>query len=498
MCKFFAFIILFCLLSSFNIAQQNTGKISSQIMAVIDTIKITAEEFKKSYEFGPAFVKREKNSKLKYLNYMINEKLLALDGYSRNIDRSDRAASMLKEFQADIACEELFKKDILENIQINDSEIDTVVNKKQLEIELKWLFSNSKKEIFDFKKKINSGTSFDSLFNLQINDSIFVNDRSLKTNFYQLEKKNPQLAGIIDSLKAGEISPPIHVNDGWYIIKLENIRRNLITTESELENLRSESITALKKNKMDSLSEVYVNKIMETNAPVIAKNTFEILRSYLGEYFLQKEKYETWNLPEKLKSALEKAEKKNYNNLRLVELKEGSSFSLKDFLVWFWNRSEYIKFDESNLTEFSFSLKQLIWRMVRDKLLTDIAYKRGFNKTEEFKKQTNWWRDKIVYSMVKNEIKNSILLDNKEIKIDSSNAEKINEKLSDEFSKKMLHKILQLKQKYSVKIYKDTLEQIAVSDENDPHAIEIYYAKSGGLIPRTPYPIIDHDWINWE
>lgn len=498
MCKFFAFIILFCLLSSFNIAQQNTGKISSQIMAVIDTIKITAEEFVKSYEFGPAFVKRAKNSKKKYLNYMINEKLLALDGYSRNIDTTERAASMLNEFQADIATEELFKKDILENIQVKDSDIDTIISKKQLEIELKWLYSNSKSEIFDFEKKINSGTSFDSLFNLQINDSVFVNDRSLKTNFYQLEKKNPQLAWIVDSLKANETSVPIHVNDGWYIVKLENIWKNLITTESELEKLRNESIDAVKKSKMDSLSEKYVNKVMETNSPVIVKNTFEILRSYLGEYFIQKNKYKSWTLSEKLKAALEKADKKDYNNLKLVELEGGDSFSLKDFLVWFWNRSEYIKFDESNLTDFSFSLKQLIWRMVRDKLLTKIAYDRGFNKTEEFKKQSKWWRDKIVYSSVKNEMKNSVLMNNNEIKIDSTNSKKINEKLNDEFTKRMLHKILQLKQKYSIKIYEDRLDKIVVSDEADPHAIEVYYAKRGGLIPRTPYPIIDYDWINWE
>ena len=65
--------------------EYQNSKIKNEIVAEVGPFKITAEEFLYSYEFGPAFPKRKDNSKQTYLNYIINEKLLALDGYEKGI-----------------------------------------------------------------------------------------------------------------------------------------------------------------------------------------------------------------------------------------------------------------------------------------------------------------------------------------------------------------------------------------------------------------------------
>jgi len=115
-----------------------------EIVASIGPTNITAEEFHYSYEFGPAFIKRKIDSKIRHLNYMINEKLLALDGYSRNINRNDEVASIIKDFENDLATEEMFKEDILKNVEISEEEIDTVVTQKQLELDIRWLYAQNK------------------------------------------------------------------------------------------------------------------------------------------------------------------------------------------------------------------------------------------------------------------------------------------------------------------------------------------------------------------
>ena len=74
----------------------NLEKIKNEIVASVGPINITADEFYYSYEFGPAFVKRGKDSKERYLKYMINEKLLALDGYSRGIDKKEEVNDYVK------------------------------------------------------------------------------------------------------------------------------------------------------------------------------------------------------------------------------------------------------------------------------------------------------------------------------------------------------------------------------------------------------------------
>ena len=432
---------------------------------------------------------------------MINEKLMALDGYARGIDTSETVVDLTQEYKNDLAAEEMFKVDILNKIEITTEEIDTAISKKQIELKIKWLYADSKNKVNNFLEKLREGISYDSLFTIQISDSVKLDERSMNIDRFKLEQQNPLLAKIVDSLKAGEVSIPIHVDDGWYIVKLENMIENKITSETEYEKLKQESVNALKKIKLDKLSDEYVTELMLSENPIIKRNSFNLLRSYLGSYVLPSSKYNGWNLSKKLNEALiniNSSNENNYGNEVLIETKN-NKINLREFIIWFRNRSDYVKLNENDLQNFSLSLENLVWRMVRDKLLSNLAVTRGFDKREEVVKQSNWWKDKIISSAVKNEIVNSVFLGDNENKIDDDSIEaNNNDKLNKEFNKKLLRKILNLKQKYSINIYQDALNNISVSDENNPKAVEVYTVKKGGLIPRTPYPTIDYDWINWE
>ena len=476
--------------------------ILDEIVASIGSINITAEEFSNSYEFGHAFVKRKSDSKIRHLNYMINEKLLALNGYSRNIDGNDEIASIIKDFENDLATEEMFKEDILKNVVISEEEIDTVVTHKQLELDIRWLYAQNNKEKDDLLLELNIGISFDSLYQLQFEDPIYLDDRSMKINRYQLGKKNPELAEIIDILPVGQVSNPIEVDDGWYIFKIHNVWQNIITTEAEMIRLRQESLNSLKKKKMDKLSDDYVHKLLIDQYPIIKRQGFNILRTYLGTYNLTKEKYDEWNLSESLNKALKELQvsKDNIGRVLLIKMKH-RLIKLEEFLNWYKNRSQYIKLNKTNLQRFSSSVESLVWRMVRDKLLTGQAYERNFQQTKSVIKQSKWWTDKIVYSAVKKDIVESVELKQEEVRYNSfaildvkSNQEKINT----EITRRLFLKLNELKREYKVKINKNVLAKINVSEEHSPRAIDFYVVKKGGLIPRTPYPTIDYEWINWE
>ena len=168
--------------------------ILDEIVASIGPIIITAEEFSNSYEFGPAFVKRKKDSKNRYLKYMIYEKLLTLDGYSRNIDKEEEISSLIKDFESDLATEEMFKDDILNKIEISEKEIDTIVTQKQLELEIRWLFVESEEQLKSSTNALQSEVKFDSLYQLQFEDSIYLDDRSMQINRYQLGKKKSRVS----------------------------------------------------------------------------------------------------------------------------------------------------------------------------------------------------------------------------------------------------------------------------------------------------------------
>ncbi len=123
--------------------------------------------------------------------------------------------------------------------------------------------------------------------------------------------------------------------------------------------------------------------------------------------------------------------------------------------------------------------------MIRDKLLSAKAYQKGYDKSEWVTKQEKWWKDKISYSVYRNELANSIILNSEEVRLINEKKKSESEICSDELSKKILHKILELKKKYKVTINEGVLRWIKVSSENDKTTINMYIVKRGNLIPKT-------------
>ena len=156
--------------STNNSIKTNYFNQADNIVAVVDSIQITTAEFFYSYEFGPAFIKRSPESKKHHLDYMINEKLLALYGNSISIDTSEQVIEMYNEIHNDLITRELFKDDVLDDISISEEEIDTVITQKQLTLKIEWLFSENENIIFEYTKLLSEGNNFDTLYNEQFKE----------------------------------------------------------------------------------------------------------------------------------------------------------------------------------------------------------------------------------------------------------------------------------------------------------------------------------------
>ena len=474
--------------------------IVNDVVATIGNLKITAGEFFYSYEFGPAFPKRGKNSKNIYLQYMINEKLLALEGYANNLLKKDDVKNLFGDIQADLATEEMFKDEILSKVSISSEELESGIELKQNVLYLKWLYFENEQTMNHYVRQMDIGISFDSLFSLQLNDSVFANDRELNATEFDLIKKNFVLAKIIADLKPGEISYPIKVEEGWYIVKYANKWKNMLTGETEYEKIKSEVREALTETKIDSMSGLYVNKLMLEENPVIQREVADVLKYYIAEHIIPGETNEQWETRNKLDSILTKLgfnKNDNYKSLAIAKGKN-TDFTLEEFLNWFWNRDQYFKILKDNYLNYSLAMEKIIWQMVRDKILTGKAKEKGYFENSWVKFQSGWWKDKIVYSAERNELGNMVMINYEEKGIPSNFKKPKDDYLTSELTKITLHKLVALKKKYKVVINQNILDKIKVSSENEPKSIEVYYVKKGSLIPRNPFPTINAEWAGWE
>jgi hypothetical protein len=494
-------------------------KFSSVILAQVGPWNVTAQEFMLSYEYGPAFTKRESDSKKHYLTYMIYEKLLALDGYDRGLQSSPMVKEVLNEVEADLATEELYKDDVLNAVNISDKEIEHGVSGENLHLALKWIFSPVQDDIFRDAKLLRNGASFDSLFAVRSPDSASADNRSLQTTCFKLEMKNQALAAAVESLALGTVTPPIHAPDGWYLVKIVDGWKNPIITETENTKLHEDVRRALLQHRSDSLSDRYVHRMLLAENPVIDKESFELLQAHLGRKFLSAEKYSAWEMDKRLASHTPAPNLDSIDLYRanvLVTMNK-AKYLVGDFLDWEKPRDPYVRLDMKTRHAYFASVEELVWRMVRDRMLTAEAYRRGLQKKESVVKQTQWWEEKLVYRAAKLEIDNSITQDDSTLHkyyvehereyVDAKgNVRQFEEAKDDvrhdEFSyqetNKMLHQILKLKQKYAVKINDETLKKLYVDVENSPKAIDVYTVKKGGIFPHTAFPSIDYEWQTWD
>ncbi|MHB1688965.1 MAG: hypothetical protein ACYCVH_16550, partial [Ignavibacteriaceae bacterium] len=183
-------------------------KIGDKVLAIVGDKKITVREFLAGYEFGPAFYQKEKKSKDIYLKYLIDEKLLALDGYSQGYGDSARVKELYNAIQSDLATGQLFRDDILKDVKVPKEKIKDAVRDKQFTYNIKWLYAPNEDSLSFFESGISNGIGFDSLYNIQLNDSVFYDQRSMKIDKFKLSTRNPGLSKVVDTLKLNEISPP--------------------------------------------------------------------------------------------------------------------------------------------------------------------------------------------------------------------------------------------------------------------------------------------------
>jgi len=496
----------------------NTRELSEQTVAEVGPLKITVNEFLNNYEFGPAFVKRMKESRKRHLEFMIYEKLLALEGYNNKLDTLDDVKLFLNDIRGDLAGEKLYRSLIWDKLIIPDSEITNAAEKQNTSLILKWIFVKDMQQISSVYQELNNGVPFDTLFIKQFRDSVSFDDRYLETDRLNLERKNPALASIVDSIPAGKFSGPIKTEDGWYIVKIENILKSVLQTQSESGDQRYKLEALLKKEKADSAADILLEQMFSKENPVIVRPSFNAIAYHLGSKYLQPFLVKDWKISENIHP--------KYFNDRAFNLFKGFNdtlikmnsepISIRMFINWYSTREPYIKLILTSKTGFLNSVQGVIWRMLRDFMITRMAEADNFHKDEEVQLEMKWWKDKVVYSKMKQIIASSVKINedallkyynaNKEDYADNSVLKKYEEVKEDvrndyyvyEYTKRIVNKVLTLKNKYKININEDLLNYLPVSEEDNPRSINLYSVKKGGTFVRPVYPIIDNEWQFWN
>ena len=445
-----------------------------QILASVGDEVITVEEFRKSYETGFAHVKTGEDRKRTYLEYMIREKLLSLEGFRLGLDKSGRVQEELRRLQNELLIEALIETEVKSKIEVSQEEIREAINKSKVSFKFRFWTEPSRDKagaIAQAMRERGYAEVVEELANR--NPERKLQAGQLESDYLTYLEIPPELLAAIKDLPIGDISDPVELHGRFYIFQVLDVRRQGVT-ESEYHSRASTFRKIVFYEKLDEALVSYIASVMEPKEVVVKRESFALLEKALPEW----EKMNREQRPRFL-SAVEEASEGGSSLLALrSHLDEpfltyrSGSLSTREFLEYF--DPSKIASDEKSTADFRTRLHAAVKQSIRDYFLIREASARNLQEHPLVHRQLSLWRENWVYQETRSHL--------------AQEAESSGRKSEDYFSER----IESLKARYPVEIYQAVLDTVRVIDFQKSRWATLQIFKSGSN--RPAYPTVDPRW----
>jgi hypothetical protein len=472
---------------------------------------ITVGEFRRNYEFGLPHLKKGSDWKASYLDFMIKEKILSLEGYRLNLENSERVQQLESELLDELLVEELFIKEVHDKIKISPDDIREAVNKSKVTWKLRyWVepspdYANS---VCQAMRQRGYSAVLEDI--MKSNPEVELKPKDFETDYITWLEAPPEMLAAIKDLPIGEISDPIKLNGVYFIFQILDIRRKGIL-ENEYADKAESFRQILFYRQVAKDAQQFVSEFMIPKNVTTKGDPFITLADGLAEW-KKKDKNKRQGFLEAINQAGETEPSlyrlKNELKNKLVSF-EGGQWTIEEFIKRL--NTKAVKIEPENKDQFRSQLNQEIALVVRNHFFVKEAKKRNLQKSKNVQKQLMVWRDKWVYDELRQEYA-------KDVKITTEHAKEYFDKFKDKYkirldvtptygefknqakrdayiqrTQSLLDKkITSLKNTIPVTIYKDVLDTITVVDSKKSRwmSMQLFKRSSG----RLAYPLVDPAW----
>ncbi|MCK5457883.1 MAG: hypothetical protein KAI45_12210, partial [Melioribacteraceae bacterium] len=212
---FLSIIVLFVL---FN------NKSRPEILAEVGNKIITKKDFLLNYEFGLPHLKIGKSSlerKENYLQFMINEYLLALDAEAKGLDNTRAVKYQTEKIKRELLLESIIENDIKPKIDISPYEIKEAINKSKVSFKFFYWPEKDLRNAQIIKEMFEKNGIKETFKKLSDKKSDVHFDISKYTTDYLSWLDIPEETfNAIKDLPANHFSDPIKIDDLYFIFQI--------------------------------------------------------------------------------------------------------------------------------------------------------------------------------------------------------------------------------------------------------------------------------------
>ncbi|MCK6620804.1 MAG: peptidyl-prolyl cis-trans isomerase [Calditrichaceae bacterium] len=515
----FAGLALLLLLSCGEKKEIRGGE--EQAVARVGDKLITVQDFRRSYETGFAHLKTGPDRKRTYLKYMINEKLLALEGYRLGLHQAEWIRESERMLLNELLIEALIETEVKSKIKVAPEEIRAAINQSKVSFKFRYWVEASREEAHETARAMRERGYAEVVDEkLRGNPELRINPQDLESDYLNGLETPPELLEAIQDLPYGDISEPVFLNDRYYIFQVLDIRRRAVTENEYLAKASTFEQTVFYRKFYVEL-ERYGVRLMESRGVSTPGKALNLLGKALVEWEKSRESSRSYpgaapmgpagfkeavhHAPETLPAL--KALRENLSQPFTVC--NGGTITFEEFLDYF--RPGRIASTAKDKRPFSERLKDAAAEGIRDYFLAAEGRKKNLEKEPGVRAELALWRDKWVYEAAQRHFTREVQIGDEEVKeyfaknkqryktgreedpALSALYERARRDAYHEASLAALNRHIDLlKERYPVRIYEAALDTVTVIDFRKSRWASMQLYKSG--VNRLAYPAVDPGW----
>lgn len=390
--KKFLLIKLITAVLLFNTFSNVKSQSSKDIIAKAGNISITKDEFVKRYEMMPhPNPKGLDQSELKkeFVYTLLAEKLLAQSPLKNKIEKSQEFQALIKFIENHYLRDLIYNKEVKEKIAIADSEMTEGYQRSLKSFRVKFIFSTDEKEITEIYSNLLNGVSFDSI--LQTRSEINEQKEAAKVSFGTMAQ---EVENEIYKLLPGQFTPPVELEEGWYICKVYEAEVKKSLEQPDISNMKK----VLEKRAEDKLYNQFYRKFFKG----VNVNTDRLLFDKLSNGFykyLSKHEKDFIIIKQVRFRFTEKEISEMIRDLNLTEDDKNKIFiKFKSDPISFGSFLEQLKLSDIGFQEIEENhikniLNGFIYIYIQNELLVREAISRGYDKLPEVAEEIETWKE---------------------------------------------------------------------------------------------------------
>jgi hypothetical protein len=303
------------------------------------------------------------------LNRLINARLIIQEGTAMGLDELPDVKKQIDAF-AESSLKEILKRHQVKNLKPDEKTVEKLYQQAVQEWKIRSVRFEKKADAEELEKQLKAGGKFDELANKLI-DSGKVQGAK-EGEFVKPKDLLPQIAGVLSSMKTGQVSPILAIGPAFTIVKLEDIRYPAGNAEA-MEQARENALELKRSQVLVAYWDTLRKKYVKVHKNVFDKLDFEAPKPGFKKLLQDKRVVAEikGEKPITVGQLAEAIQKKFFHGIeeaiKLGKVNEGKDPTLEDMLL--------------------------------DRVFKMEARKQGIDKSEEYRTANKKYRDSLVFGM---------------------------------------------------------------------------------------------------